>query len=249
MLRSEVNAAQDNWEESLQMSRFAYNKSEQASTGFTPFFLKNGRHPRTALSTVVPSTNPAAHDQVQKIKAAIELAKANIAKAQERQRKNANRLRSQEPTFAPGDQVLLSALGMQLEFVPTEKLGPLYIGPFSVVEKMGPVTYRLDFPASMKVHDVIHVNRLKAYFEPIEEEQRYERPPPIVNEESGSAVFEIERIVNHRDRSQGRGRKKIREYYIKWKGYPDFENLWIREDEVFASRLVEAYWKRVKNGE
>ena len=249
MLRSQVNDAHSNWEEKLPLMMMAYNDSQQASTGFTPFFLKNGRHPRTALSTVVPSNNPAANSQVEAIREAITKAKANIAAAQERQRKNANLRRREAPTFAPGDRVLLSTKDMELQFVPAEKLGPKYIGPFKVLQKMGPVTYKLEFPKSMKIHNVIHVRKLKAYHEPIEPEQRHERPPPTVDEESGDEEFEIEKILTHRDRSRGKGKTKIREYYVKFRGYPEFENMWLAEKNVFANRLVAAYWKRVKNGE
>ena len=249
MLRSQINDAQSNWEEKLPLIMLAYNDSEQASTGFTPFFLKNGRHPRTALSATVPTPNPAANDRVKIIKEAVEIAKQNIQAAQARQQKYANSRRDPEPTFEVGSQVLLKTKDMKLEFVPTEKLGPRFIGPFKVMEQMGPVTYRLDFPKTMKVHNVIHVNRLKAYNTPIEPEQRFERPPPVVNEESGDEEFEVEKILNHRDRTQGRGRTKVREYYVKWKGYEDFENMWVRDTNLFARHALTDYWKRVKDGE
>jgi hypothetical protein len=42
------------------------------------------------------------------------------------------------------------------------KLAPRYIGTFSILEKCGPVAYKLDLPPSLaRVHDIFHVSQLK----------------------------------------------------------------------------------------
>nr|GFB28277.1 reverse transcriptase domain-containing protein [Tanacetum cinerariifolium] len=42
------------------------------------------------------------------------------------------------------------------------KLAPRFVGPFEVVEKVGSVAYRLDFPEDLNgVHDTFHVSNLK----------------------------------------------------------------------------------------
>nr|XP_043615936.1 uncharacterized protein LOC122587837 [Erigeron canadensis] len=42
------------------------------------------------------------------------------------------------------------------------KLSPRYIGPFEILERIGPVAYRLKLPQEMSnVHDIFHVSNLK----------------------------------------------------------------------------------------
>jgi hypothetical protein len=43
------------------------------------------------------------------------------------------------------------------------KLAARYCSPFEILEKIGPVSYMLALPASMRVHNVFHVSLLKNY--------------------------------------------------------------------------------------
>ena len=41
---------------------------------------------------------------------------------------------------------------------------PRYIGPFEIVERIGPVAYRLDLPEEFyRVHNVFHISMLRKY--------------------------------------------------------------------------------------
>ena len=44
------------------------------------------------------------------------------------------------------------------------KLAPRYRGPFQILERIGPVAYRLTLPTQIKIHDGLHVMLLKTYF-------------------------------------------------------------------------------------
>ncbi|GKE94247.1 hypothetical protein Tco_1579102, partial [Tanacetum coccineum] len=42
------------------------------------------------------------------------------------------------------------------------KLAPRFVGPFEIIEKVGPVAYRLDLPEELDgIHDTFHVSNLK----------------------------------------------------------------------------------------
>ncbi|GKB47400.1 putative reverse transcriptase domain-containing protein [Tanacetum coccineum] len=42
------------------------------------------------------------------------------------------------------------------------KLAPRYVGPFEILERMGPVAYKLSLPEELsEVHDTFHVSNLK----------------------------------------------------------------------------------------
>ena len=44
------------------------------------------------------------------------------------------------------------------------KLNPCYIGPFEIVERIGPMAYKLDLPEEFsRVHNVFHISMLRKY--------------------------------------------------------------------------------------
>ena len=44
------------------------------------------------------------------------------------------------------------------------KLSPMFIGPYEVIEKVGPVAYRLELPPELeKIHNVFHASMLRRY--------------------------------------------------------------------------------------
>ena len=55
VLRHYVNAQHTNWDELLAIAEFSINSHVSAATGFTPFFLDTGMHPRIPLSLAAQS--------------------------------------------------------------------------------------------------------------------------------------------------------------------------------------------------
>ena len=54
-----------------------------------------------------------------------------------------------------------------LSFGSCEKLVPRYCGPFKILERIGPVAYKIALPPTMKVHDVFHVSLFKKYVQDV----------------------------------------------------------------------------------
>jgi hypothetical protein len=51
-----------------------------------------------------------------------------------------------------------------IKFGKGAKLSPMFVGPFEIVERKGPVAYQLTLPDSLRhMHDVFHVSVLRHY--------------------------------------------------------------------------------------
>ena len=65
-----------------------------------------------------------------------------------------------------GDRVFLKVSTWKgvLRFGRQGKLRPIYIGPYEIIARVGPVAYRLDLPPELsKVHNVFYVSMLRKY--------------------------------------------------------------------------------------
>nr|GEX36563.1 putative reverse transcriptase domain-containing protein [Tanacetum cinerariifolium] len=89
--------------------------------------------------------------------------KERLKVARDRQKSYADK-RQKPLEFSVGDKVLLKVSprkGMVC-FSKRSKLSPRYVGPFEIVERVGPVAYRLRLPKELVgVHDTFHVSNLK----------------------------------------------------------------------------------------
>ena len=249
MLRAYVNYQQNDWDQHLTAAEIACNNSQQTSSRFSPFFLNYGQHPNFPMnktSAVAKSDlahNPDAGLAVDIIQQNLSKAKANLEQARQRQTHFANEKRT-EQEFQVGQQVLLSTANLNIQNR-APKLASKFIGPFKITERIGQVAYKLNLPATFKIHPVFHVSRLRVYKDGSEEfpsrPQAHPRPPAVI-EETEHSEWEVESVVDHR--MQGKGKNKRLEYLVLWKGYPDYEKTWEKESNlVNAKKSVELYWK------
>jgi hypothetical protein len=90
-----------------------------------------------------------------------EMAKANLEKAHKKYKDFADKSQ-REVNFEEGDEAWLNIKNFWLlEGLSHKFLGP-YVGPFKVLEKKFPDTYKLELPENLKVHPVFHVSLLKS---------------------------------------------------------------------------------------
>jgi hypothetical protein len=222
MLRAYVTYKQDQWDEYLPAAEFAYNNSKQASTGFTPFELDCGQHPNTPITMTQPSHVPAANDFIDHWNAMMKIAKDSLMEAQDRQTKYANQHRRHQE-FKEGDQVLLSMRNINNPVDrqrPTKKLTNRFAGPYTITKVISATAYKLDLPATMKIHPVFHISLLKPYHLSPNDFERSTPPPAIITPESDHEEYEVETIL---DKRILRNRPQ---YLIKWMGYPLHDATW-----------------------
>ncbi|GKA76420.1 putative reverse transcriptase domain-containing protein [Tanacetum coccineum] len=89
--------------------------------------------------------------------------KERLKTARSRQKSYADK-RRKPLEFQVGDRVLLKVSPWKgvVRFGKKGKLAPRYVGPFEIVERVGPVAYRLKLPQELScVHDTFHVSNLK----------------------------------------------------------------------------------------
>ena len=244
-LRSYVSYHQDDWDERLTAAEIAVNNSNHSSTGFTPYYLNSGQHPRLPLTNIADTSNvPAVQFMLHGLSDDLVRAEQRLLAAQQVQSLHANKKR-RHVVFKKGDQVWLSTAHLNLDDR-ARKLTPKYTGPFVIEEVKSPVTYKLTLPPSLsRIHNVFHSSQLKPYY--VDDGQyigrpRISRPPPVIID--GEEQWEVERILNHRTRRVGRS--TVVEYLIKWLGYPDSDNSWVPSADVHASDLVQEYQRHCR---
>nr|CAD1818599.1 unnamed protein product [Ananas comosus var. bracteatus] len=148
------------------MAEFAYNNSYHASIQMAPYEALYGRKCRSPLHwSEVGERLVMGPDVLQEAEAKVRLARERLLIAQSRQKSYADK-RRRELEFQVGDHVLLKVSltkGVR-RFGIRGKLSPRFIGPYEVLERIGPVAYRLALPPSLSgVHNVFHVSTLRKY--------------------------------------------------------------------------------------
>ena len=118
------------------------------------------------------------------------------------------------------------------------KLSPKYYGPYKVLQKIGTMAYKLEFPASSRVHPVFHVSCLKKV---IGDKIPVQTILPELEEE-GKIILEPE-FITHTRIFQLRNRS-ISYYLIKWRKFLVEDSTW--EDESFIYKHLELLKHRRK---
>ena len=104
-------------------------------------------------------------DLIQETKENVKMIRERLIVAMDRQKSNADMIRK-NIRYEIGEKVFLKVSPWKkvMRFGKKGKLSPRFIGPYEVIEKVGPVAYRLALPPKLEnIHNVFHVSMLRRY--------------------------------------------------------------------------------------
>ena len=138
------------------------------------------------------------------------------------------------PEYHEGNLVWLEGCNLHTN-QPTAKLAARRHRPFPVEQVLSPVTYKLSLPLTWNVHPVFHTDLLTPYRETPFHGKNYQRPPAKLVQ--GQEEYEVKAVLDKRHY----GRKKKRQYLVRWKGYPDSDNEWVDHEDMHAPEAIKEY--------
>ena len=160
-LRCFVNYEQDNWVDLLPFAEFSYNNSINASTGMTPFYANYGYHPRSDLLLPdKPVLNVSSHELLSHLNILQNKLYTQLVLSKERMLKSHGK--SNPSQFNIGDLVWVKTTNISSPR-PCPKLDHKKRGPFKIIEKLSPISYKLELPLELQIHPVFHIGCLEAY--------------------------------------------------------------------------------------
>ncbi|GJY44472.1 putative reverse transcriptase domain-containing protein [Tanacetum coccineum] len=164
MLRACVMDFGGSWDTHLPLIEFSYNNSYHTSIKCAPFEALYRRKCRSpVIWTEVGESQLIGPEIMQETTEKIVQIRERLKTARSRQKSYADK-RRKPLEFQVGDRVLLKVSPWKgvVRFGKKGKLAPRYVGPFEIVEHVGPVAYRLKLPQELScVHDTFHVSNLK----------------------------------------------------------------------------------------
>ncbi|EJD38758.1 DNA/RNA polymerase [Auricularia subglabra TFB-10046 SS5] len=234
MIRTCALESPETWAIKLPAIEFALNSAVSETTGFSPFFLNYGQHPR-ALKWNNNSPYPGVIKFAQMMKIAIMQAHDLIIDARAKQTRSANKHRRIAP-FGKDDLVYLSTKNLSMPKGVSRKMAPKFIGPFRILQVLVPgATYKLDLPDDLLgrgINNAFHASLLRA-FEP-NDDRRF--PGRMITQlpgfKQGAEEWTVVNITAH----SGKGRELL--FEVRWStGHTSWERL----REVKHLTAYEAY--------
>ncbi|KAJ1116398.1 hypothetical protein NDU88_004612 [Pleurodeles waltl] len=227
-LRAYAEKTLNSWTSMLWLAELAYNNSFHTSTGVTPFFGLFGYHPDTLPITIPQesSLTPAVSEIIQHLHQTQKSIQQHLEKAKQKYKKHYDKKHCEGPQYQPGDKVWLST--KHIDFKTKHMFNPKFIGPYTVLQQINPVTYKLQFPKSLRIHPVFHTSLLKKAVQKV-------RPHPAPVLVQGEEEYEVKKVLD----SKLRGRNLW--YLIPWKGYGPESNSWVSASDVHAPVLVRRF--------
>ncbi|GKC81017.1 putative reverse transcriptase domain-containing protein [Tanacetum coccineum] len=167
MLRACVIDFGSSWDRHLPLVEFSYNNSYHASIKAAPFEALYGRKCRSPVCwSEVGESQLTGPELVRETTEKIVQIKNRLLTARSRQKSYAD-LKRRLTEFEVGDKVMLKVSPWKgvIRFGKRRKLSPRFVGPFRIIERIGPVAYKLELPDKLRgIHNTFNVSNLKRCF-------------------------------------------------------------------------------------
>ena len=223
------------WSQFLPWVEYAVNSLVSSATGLSPFEASLGYQPPVFSAQESEVEVPSVQTHLDRCRRVWEITRAALLRATERARRGANRRRSTAPAYQPGQRVWLSTKDLPLQSS-AKKLNPRFVGPFEIRDVPGPAVVRLVLPASMKIHPVFHVSRVKPVSESSLMPPAPAPPPPEIVD--GHPQWKVRRLMDVRRRGRGF------QYLVDWEGYGVEERSWVSRQLIMDPGLLTEFYRR-----
>jgi len=230
MLRACALDYTGSWDHNLPLVEFAYNNSYHSSIDMAPYEALYGRRCRTPVCwDEVGERKLSKIELIDQTREIISRIREKLRAAQDRQKSYAD-TRRRPLEFNVGDHVFLkvSPFKGSLRFGQKGKLTPRYIGPFEILQRIGPVAYRLALPPNLQdIHDVFHVSNLRRY---VSDPTHVISHEPLQLKENLSYVEEPIKVLERVDRVLRN--KTIPFVKVLWKHHKSADATWEPEQTM-----------------
>jgi hypothetical protein len=154
---------------------------------------------------------------------------------------SANKKR-RDVVFRIGDNVLLSTAHPWFQTLDgVKKFIPAWSGPFKIVGVVHNTSFVLELPEDIKTYNRFHASLLKHYHP----RTRVTLPPEPDNIQ-GHDYYEVDEIVNHRNKKVGQ--TTIEEYRVSFTGYGPDRSRWLPAENLSCADKIAEYHKRRHDG-
>ncbi|KAF1313198.1 Retrotransposon nucleocapsid protein, partial [Globisporangium splendens] len=241
-LRCMISYQGTDWVQHLGMIEYAHATLISASTGFSPFEIDTGRKERNVWEQTINSKAEERGiaeyakifaEERQKI---VELARKNLVKAQETQKKYYDRKRRvHQVEFKAGDLVMLDTSRVSLKHAASEtdmkraKFAARKIGPLEIIRMINPNVAKLKLPAQMKrINPTFNVDVLSHYVPTPDKFLSHPIPKSskFVMDDSANDLQIVEKLLKKRQFN------RLPEWLVQWHGETEHEATWERERDI-----------------
>ena len=218
------------WDGHIPLVEFVYNNSFQSSIGMAPYEALYGRKCRTSLCWMELSEKVVIGPEwIQETEEKVKMIRERLKVATDRHKSYAE-MKRKYIRYEVGKKVFLKVSPWKkvMRYGKKGKFSPRFIGPYEVINKVGPVAYRLTLPPDLEnIHNVFHVSMLIRYrSDPshVVSSETIELKPNLTYEEEPVEILarEVKELQN----------KRITLVKVLWRNHKTEEAIWESEDTM-----------------